>query len=635
MFESEREAWAYANKEVAKDPALDVEVKRIPKGGHEDVLGGLDPATLSLFVKIADINPEIADPFLIQAKEFFKGKGFKKHFFHRGETPGYSKDWQRVHADYTVGVANYISRLRGIRDMREMMKDVPKSKPDLVKYAGAYIDYLQNPGPEAAKLRSALFIYYLGMNTKSAMLNLTQSMTTTIPWLSQYSKGAGVKVGKAAADIVAAVKFKDGRPYFDYESLGDEGLITALKEAEGSGVVTEQQIYELMAKSRGEFLTKEKHNVARAMMYMFGTAETFNRRVAFVSAYRIGQELEAAGKLPKQFESVQDFAEKTVKESQFRYGRWNRPPIGRGRIGATFFTFKNFQLQYIEMLSKLAKANGEAINKGAFGKALGIMFLLAGAAGIPFADDLKKAIEAITGENLDTLARDKAVDLFGDPAIGELFMRGITRFGPYDMSGAVGLGDMVPEVDTVSILGPAGGVVQGVTKAIPYANKGEYGRALELVAPKFMAGPMQAGRMVKEGMRGKGGNLIFSGEGRWPLWANAGGKAFGFQPSDLSRAYEREHAQAMIGGKRAKYKSDFVYQAAKAIANGNQQEAAKVREKVAAYNKGKEPQEKIVITNNDIEARIRIMKMGEDMTGLKSAPKQSRGEYQRLNKLFQ
>jgi len=136
-------------------------------------------------------------------------------------------------------------------------------------------------------------------------------------------------------------------------------------------------------------------------------------------------------------------------------------------------------------------------------------------------------------------------------------------------------------------------------------------------------------------MRGKGGNLIFSGEGRWPLWANAGGKAFGFQPSDLSRAYEREHAQAMIGGKRAKYKSDFVYQAAKAIANGNQQEAAKVREKVAAYNKGKESQEKIVITNNDIEARIRIMKMGEDMTGLKSAPKQNRGEYQRLNKLFQ
>jgi diguanylate cyclase (GGDEF)-like protein len=590
VFESRAEARRFANESVAKEPALDVAVSKMQRGA-EGILEGIDPSSLQLFAKIADIDPSISDPFLDQAREWFKGKGFRKHFIHRKKTPGYSKDWHRVHADYTVSLSNYLSRLEGVRRMREAVTGIDaKKKPKLAKYATDYIGYLQNPGPEAAKLRNALFLYYLGANIKSATLNLTQPITTGIPVLMQYGEGAPQRITKAAKDVVTNIKFRDGHPYFDHDALGPD-LAAALREAEADATVNEQLVYEIMAKSRGEVLAKEGMRIARTMGHMFGTAEVFNRRTMFIAAYRMGQELEAAGKLPTKFKNVQDFAESVTKDSQFRYGRYNRPRIARGRVGATFFTFKTFQLQYAEMLMKLFKNDPQAAMT-----AMGIMFVLAGAAGIPFMDDLKKLFERTTGKNLDVAARDFAEAVTGDPQVGEVFMRGITRIGPIDMSGSIGLGDMVPDIDTISILGPAGGVAQNMAKAYQWAQKGEKARAVESMAPSALKGVMAAARIAREGHRDMKGALIFSGEGRWPLWMNVAAKAASFQPSDLSRAYERERAQAMIGGKAGEKKQAFVYRLARAELEKNVAETNRILGEIAKYNAGKDRSEQIKVS---------------------------------------
>ena len=87
---------------------------------------------------------------------------------------------------------------------------------------------------------------------------------------------------------------------------------------------------------------------------------------------------------------------------------------------------------------------------------------------------------------------------------------------------------------------------------------------METAAPSALKGVLAAARIAREGHRDMQGGLVFSGEGRWPMWVNVAAKAASFQPSDLSRAYERERAQAMIGGRPAEKKKDFVYRLARA-----------------------------------------------------------------------
>lgn len=641
-YESKNEAYRRANdlnrqypKQIKLDGKLEpaVIVDRVVKSGTEGIFDGLDPGTLSLFAHIADINPDISNPFIQAAQDYFKTLGFKSHFIEAKNTPGYSTDWSRVHASYTVSLANYLARIKNIPVMQERLKNIDKERqPILHKYAVDFIDYLSQPKEEAGSLRAGLFLYFMALNPKSAALNLTQTMTTTIPYLGQYSPWASVKATAVMKDIVGAISIKNGKPFFNHDKLGREG--EALKLAEREGVVNEQMVYEMMGQARGDILAKEKLKVARALVYMFSTAETFNRRVVFLTAYRIGKQLEAKGNLPAEFKDVQTFAEKAVDNTQFAYGKFNRPRIARGKVGATFFTFKMFTLSYLEMLTKMANANGENIRRGQFAKALATIFVLAGAAGLPFADDIKKLIEYLTGDNYDTIARDVANDVLGDPEFGEVFMRGITRLGPLDMSGSIGLGDIIPDVDTISVLGPAGGVAQRLTKSMPYLKRKEYLRALETVAPEMIKNPLAAVRIAREGHRNKRGELIFSGEGRFSKEVNVGLKALSFQPSDLSRAYERERAQGMIGGKRAENKQVFVDRWAKAHVTDNQKEKEIIGKEIEDYNKGKSTEDKIFITPEDRSAAVQRLKMAEDVSGLKHTPKQEKTEYLRLKELF-
>lgn len=634
-YKTYAQAQARSNELAKQNPSGKYDIKKHDKHTGDYIFSGVDPAILELFSKIADIDPNVSGPFVQEVRDFLKGKGFSKHFMHRKGTPGYSKDWSRVHADYTVSLANYLSKMRGGKEMRELVGKIdPKEIEGLLDYANKYTDYVINPGSdEAAKLRNMLFYWYLGANVKSAALNLTQSATTTVPYLSQYTHGSYLTVAKNMSKVMKSASIKDGKWTFDYEAFGEAGK--ALQEAESSGIVNEQQIYELMAKTRGEMLSKEGAQMGRAMMYIFAAAEHYNRRVAFLSAYEIGQKLEKQGKMPKKFDSVQQFAEEAVKESQFRYGRFNRPTISRGKVGATFFTFKNFSLQYGEMMYKLAKENGEQINKGAFLKGMGIMFLLAGGAGLPFADDVKKGIEFLTKKSIDLAARDATEKIFGSPEMGEVMLRGITRLGPYDMSGAIGLGDMLPEPSALSALGPAGGLVQSGIKAYLSAAKGENLRAIENLMPKALSNAMAAGRMVREGVRSPRTNeLISDAEGRWPKPVNVAGKLLGFQPSDVSRAYERENAQGMIGGRVAEMRNNYVYRLAKAAMKEDNDEVSRIVSEIEAYNKGRKPEDMVVITPAAIKSRIKMMSGEEDESGMRRSPKRYRGEYRRIGEQF-
>jgi hypothetical protein len=648
-FESYSDAVAFANKTAKAEPALDVKIIEGAKNDDNYIFEGADPTTLQLLSEIAAIDPSISDPFIDKVEEYFKGKGFRKHFIEREDTPGWSTDWTRVHSDYIVGHAKYLSKLSATRAGKEAMKQIDKKQKRLLAMAERDLKYMQNPGPESQGLRKAMFLYHIAGRLSSPVLNLTQTMTTTAPYLAQYvsDREAAQLVAGAAKDVVSGLKMMDPgdgkkRLMFDHSTL-EPDLAAALRAAEQEGNVSEQLIYDLMGAARGEKLITERARVERALLYMYATSEVFNRRVAFISAWRAGEKRQASGKPlsrlerkesePGEFESLKDFAEQAVNDTQFEYGRYNRPQIARGRLGAAAFQFKMYPLSYVEMLSKMAQSHGENINKGAFIKALGILTVLAGAGGLPGADDAKKLYEDITGESVDLTVRDWAAARFGDPKFGEVFLRGITRLGPVDMSRAIGLGDLLPD-EPYKVFGPVGSVLQLSGKAYDWAKKGETLRALETMSPGMTRGAVRAARVHQEGLRGKRFEKLDEGAGRWPKSVNVGISALSFQPSDWTRVSERERAQSMIGGSAKGAKDTFLYRWAKARANGDDAEVERVKVEIDEYNKDKEKSERVFISPAALLRRMSEIRGEEDVAGKRRAPMQGRQEYDRIREQF-
>lgn len=97
-------------------------------------------------------------------------------------------------------------------------------------------------------------------------------------------------------------------------------------------------------------------------------AEQFNRRVTFIAAYRTA--------VAQGMADPDEFARKAISETQGVYNKGNKPAWARGAVGSTLFTFKQYSIAYVEMLSRMAKSGPEG--KKAALLALAVLFLLSG-----------------------------------------------------------------------------------------------------------------------------------------------------------------------------------------------------------------------------------------------------------------
>src|SRR5262249_17988935 len=161
------------------------------------------------------------------------------------------------------------------------------------------------------------------------------------PYLSQFGT-----VGGTVAQMVQAYKdLATGK-------TGDAKLDAALKLAEEEGIVSPQEVFQLMAQAQGRgslqagdgtLTGNASAKVSNAISKMglawgklFGFAEQVNRRATFIAAYRMAPE----GTDPAKF------AANAVQETQFTYNKGNRPKWARGVLGSLAFTFKTYAISY-------------------------------------------------------------------------------------------------------------------------------------------------------------------------------------------------------------------------------------------------------------------------------------------------
>jgi hypothetical protein len=348
--------------------------------------------------------------------------------------------------------------------------------------------------------------------------------------------------------------------------------------------------------------------------------------VTFIAAYRTA--------IAQGIANPDAFARKAIAETQGVYNKGNKPAWARGAVGSTLFTFKQYSIAYIEMLSRMAK-NGPEGKKAAL-LALGVLFLMSGAGGMPGADDLDDVISGAMqsmGYNFDSKMKRKEffVSILGED--GARFMeRGVSGLPgvPIDVSGRLGLGNLLPGTglftkkadhtrDVVEIVGPAGDFAKRGFEAAGSLITGDVGKAVNAISPKAVQNLAQAYDMANMGMyRDAKGMKVLDTDA-----VDAAVKAIGFQPNDVKRAQDANfEAKRMIDLNKIN-ESEIANQWAMGIFEKDTNKVKDARDRLAEWNEAN-PESPIRINFRQITQRVKEMNRPKAERIAKTAPAEIR-----------
>ena len=609
MYERERDAAA-----AARDMAAEFDGQKVTRGilSKESyrLFNGLSPETVELFADIAGMKKEPA--FQEYLRLAVNNRSAMKRLMRRKGTRGYSEDVPRVLSQFIVSNARSIAGNYHTGDLQQAVMAIPNSKGDVKDEAVKLWKYLTDPQEEAGWLRGFLFFNFLGGSVASAMVNATQPVMMTAPYLSQF-----IEAGKLAKIMgTAAMEAAKDKPGEDVKAAYDR----ALKD----GIIAPHEIYQLMAEAEGA--SSRGHHMARLMKgwgAFFSLAEAFNRRISFIAAYRVA--------LDRKMGNPYAFAKNAVAETQGLYNKGNRPDWARGAMGATIFTFKQFSISYLEFLKRLP-AKQRAV-------ALALLFMAAGAGGEPFAEDLMDLVDTFGqwmgyGTNTKRSLRRLAAEAFGE-AGGEFVMNGVSAFLPLDLSARMGLGNLLPGTGVLKTsksdagsrqpeaLGPVGGLIDQALKVTEKAADGKilgfHGAAVETL-PVALRNAFQGMEMWQRGeyRDSRDRKVIDTTEGE------AGLKAIGFQPRRVAREQAKIGENLQDSNLVKATEAGIADKWAQGLADKDSDKIADARRELIKWNQTN-PDMRIVITPQQLQSRVKAIQSTRAERTVKTMPKEIRG----------
>lgn len=587
------------------------------------LFAGVTPETLEQFGEMLGLKSEGNEAQDKAFQEFLKltknNHSAMKRLIHRKGIAGFSEDVGRVVANFVYSNARAGAMGLNAGKMETAIGKIPKEQGELKDLAMGLRDYIRDPQEEGQAVRGMLFAQYLGGSIASAFVNTTQPFAVTLPWLSQYGgmKKAGAQLARALKDM--------GTKGFKYEA----DLAKALQSAEDDGVVSPQEIHQLMAQARGAGMlrsgdgTKAGNLRAKAGNLWeqgkvlwgqpFALAEQFNRRSTFIASYRIAKDQGMADPAA--------FARKAVLETQFVYSKANKPRWARGAVGGTLFTFKTYSVSYLELMQRMWNQGGPE-GKRAVGWALAMLLLMSGAGGVPFMEDAEDLIDGagqMMGYNISSKQwRKEFLAAAVGKELAEFMEQGLSGLpgAPIDVSGRLGMGNLLPgtglflnkpnrERDLMEIVGPAGDLVaRGFTGARKLLGGDVAGAALE-ISPTAVRNLAKGADMAATGMYRdtKGYKVIDT------TLAEAAAKAIGFQPKSVAEVQEANSFMQRSKSFYTQTSSDIKAQWADALFRKDEAAVQRVRERLADWNRDN-PEQPIVVKMPDVWKRVR--EMGKD-----------------------
>jgi len=642
LFEGTAERAKMARKMAAQFPGAKITTGTVSQEAYK-LFSGVSPETLELFGEMlgmeTDGSDETSKAFQTYLKLAKSTRSSMKRLIQRQGIAGFSEDAGRVLAGFVYSNARQTASNLHMGHVTHAVSDIPQGQGQLKDAAVRLLDYVKNPQEEAQAIRGMLFAQYLGGSVASAMVNATQPVAVTLPYLSQYGG-----VAKATRQMLAA--FKDATK----ATTGDAKLDAALKHAEEEGIVSPQEVHALQAQAMGRSQLRSGdgtiagnsmarasnafNKVALVWGKVFGVAEQYNRRVTFIAAYRTAV---AMGR-----ENPAKFAADAVADTQFTYGKGNKPQWARGAVGSLAFTFKQYSISYVELLHRMATAGEPGSPERAAGRraavmALGILFLMAGADGLPFAEDIEDVVDGAMqrmGYNFSSKQRMKKflAEHLGQGG-AEFVTSGMSGLpgAPIDVSGRLSLGNMIPGTgllqrkadhtrDVIEFAGAAGDLASRALKAADFATQGEMNRARQQLQPVALRNVEKAYDMAVMGeYRDDRGYKVVDTDA-----VDSAFKAIGFQPhavknvQDATREVQRTKDQYNLAA------ADIRARLAQGIYEKDQAKIDAARDELRSWNE-KNPDLRIQLNMGSVLARVREMRMDKVQRVEKTTPKAIRG----------
>jgi predicted RNA methylase len=639
MFESKMDAARMARRLEQEYPGATMTRGTVSEEEYK-LFAGVSPETLELFGDMLGLEAQgdgaAAKAFQTYLKLAKSNRSSMKRMIQRKGIAGFSEDSGRVLAGFVYSNARQTASNLHMGEMTEAANEVSKKDGELKDQAVRLVDYVKNPREEAQAFRGLLFAQYIGGSIASAMVNMTQPLTMTFPWLSQYGT-----VSDAAKQMTAAMRDASK------SQTGDARLDAALKRAEEDGTVSPQEVHQLMQQSQGRgalqsgdgtragnALAAGNNFLSRVSLgwgKLFGLAEQFNRRATFIAAYRMA--------VANGMKDPDAFARKAIAETQGVYNKGNKPAWARGAVGSTLFTFKQYSIAYMEMLHRMYKSGPEG--KKAALLALAVLFLMSGAGGLPGSDDLDDLISGLLqrmGYNFDTKAKRKEffASLVGEGG-AQFLETGISGLPgmPLDVSGRLGMGNLIPGTgvfqkkadytrDVLEIAGPGGDFVKRGFDAAGKVIEGDVlglNGAVRTIAPKAVQNLYQSYDMASMGMyRDAKGMKVLDTDGY-----DAALKAIGFQPNDVKKVQDASfEAQRMIGLNRLR-ESEIANRWALGIFEKDSDKVRAAREELREWNETN-PASPIRINFKQILQRVQKMNQTKAERIAATAPKEIRND---------
>jgi hypothetical protein len=510
------------NKKYNK-PGYKTSIGYISEASRESL--ALDPRLLSVLAEVSKNEPgfsDVLDEVEQQMLKMFSTSEFKKRFIHRKGIPGFERDVLRTLASYGWSSSNYVSKMRYVGDLQKNIDDIDKHQyPKTVAHLQDTLEYIKSSKNEYNGIKAFTFMYYMGLNAKSALVNLTQIPVTLAPFLAN-------KFGDAKTAKLITEAMKDASTFNLHSIKNDNDKI--LSWAHHEGLTYDSYLGELIGIAQGNRYAKARYinKAVQAATMLFSKAEMYNRRVSVLSAYNAVKDmsLEEINALSDSFghakkqnkqDAIREFIRVAVTKTQFDYAKFNKPAAFRGWASVPM-QFKQFLVNYIQFIA----GNGGGV--GATVRSLAAVAVLSGFMGLPGADDMKAAIEyaynKITGKYIDIeLEGRKALvsmsqQFMSDDqarAFARAVLNGVPSLTPFDISYSTSVGNIIPglagffersvthgELEGIgevfmALAGPTAGIAKKTARGIEEAEKS--GEILRLAEKSIL--PVAVQNLIK------------------------------------------------------------------------------------------------------------------------------------------
>jgi len=556
-------------------------------------------------------NPALADEIqnsVDTVKTDISKMYINKNFLEQNDLLLYSKDYAAVVPSYfSAGVRSvnnfrYSDAVGTIRDMIDTgFVNTPEGRIALSeeqqKFYKEQFDYVTKSSTDMAGLRAFNFMFALGGNVSTGVLQLITLPTFVTGIMNTYTGNPLTNNARIAKNFKNAVKMladskfdidKFGDSTFLKKHIKDEKLANAVKVAYDRGEFRPARADDMLGENSftsgkpgtSGYMKFIKTVGKKTLAFPVQTGEEISRIAAFMSLYETLSEPGAIAKFEGNFvegnprwhtykdlnsdvEPAVYAALYAIDETHGMFGKLGRGKNQQGWYGAMLFPFMQHPLMMMGLMNRLI--NGNAVNKQAAAYILLSTMLLAGLYGIPGWELMKETFEMLykqtTGKDIDLHHEFKRALVVGahlKPSYAEGAVEGVLKPLGIDISRRIGMpfffqDAIIPLMQgrggADQFAGVAGSQVRNIFTNYDKLMSGEMnmGEALfETLSPAAFRNMYKAAAVwPDDGIRTAKGTQVMTPDEITPGMQMS--KFMGFQPSQVSREYEKRNVERLQG----------------------------------------------------------------------------------------